>query len=72
MLNQLDDDGLFKESLESLSSYFHVNIHEIKRILKIIQHADPIGVGCSSPLEAIQVQLRELNEAMILFSNYNR
>jgi len=62
ILNQLDEDGFFKENLADLASYFHVPLSKINRILGVIQRAEPIGVGTSSPEEAIRVQIRILKE----------
>lgn len=63
ILNQLDEDGFFKESRENLASYYHVSVQKIEDILSSIQKSDPAGVGTASPIEAIQVQLRILNDA---------
>ena len=60
ILNQLDEDGFFRENLNEVSDYFHVSLEDVKRIISIIQRADPVGVGSASPKEAIQVQLEEL------------
>lgn len=63
ILNQLDDDGFFKEDLSDVAIYFHVSLDEINRIKEIIQKAEPTGVGSASPEEAIKVQLEELKES---------
>lgn len=60
ILNQLDEDGFFREELIDVAEYFHVSLVDVKRIKSIIQKADPVGVGSASPKEAIQVQLEEL------------
>jgi len=62
VLNQLDDDGFFMETRESLASYFHVSLEKIDKILSVIQRADPIGVGSANAIEAIQIQLKILHE----------
>lgn len=62
ILNQLDEDGFFKEDITEIAEYFHVKVEKIRQIIKIIQKADPIGVGSKSPQEAIQVQLEVLKE----------
>jgi len=48
ILTSLDEDGLLRTP--------------IQRVLKLIQHADPLGVGSSSPQEALLVQLEALGE----------
>ncbi|MBM3137665.1 MAG: hypothetical protein FJZ98_05705 [Chloroflexi bacterium] len=63
ILNQLDEDGLFREELSDVAEYFHISLDDLYRIIKIIQKADPIGVGSASPAEAIQVQIEELSDS---------
>ncbi len=62
ILNQLDEDGFFREDLVDVADYYHVPLEDVERIKRIIQKADPVGVGSASPEEAIQVQLEELRE----------
>lgn len=64
ILNQLDEDGFFREDLTDVANYFHVPLDEVRRIKTIIQKADPVGVGSASPEEAIQIQIEELREAV--------
>jgi RNA polymerase sigma-54 factor len=66
LLNQLTEDGLLEIDLEELANYFHVPIERIKNVQKLIQHADPIGVGSSSPQAAILIQLEVLSDSMII------
>lgn len=63
ILNQLDEDGLFREDLDDVAEYFHISLDDLTRIKRIIQKAEPIGVGSSSPEEAIRVQIGELSES---------
>ena len=62
ILNQLDEDGFFKENRTEVSSYYHISLEKTDRILNLIHRADPLGVGTSSPEEAIRVQLKILSE----------
>jgi RNA polymerase sigma-54 factor len=62
ILNQLDEDGFFKEDINDVASYYHVPVSTVENIKKVIQKADPIGIASASPEEAINVQLGELNE----------
>lgn len=62
LLNQLDDDGLLTIDFEEIASYFHVPIERIRNVQKLIQRSDPIGVGSSSPKDALLVQLEFLSE----------
>ena len=62
MLNQLDEEGLLHENLAEISSYYHVLLSKVENVKKIIQRAEPIGVGSGSPEEALLVQLEILAE----------
>ena len=62
ILNQLDEDGFFKEDINDVASYYHVPVSTVENIKKVIQKADPIGIASASPEEALNVQLGELNE----------
>jgi RNA polymerase sigma-54 factor len=62
ILTSLDDDGLLRIPLIEFSRYHHLPVSEIKEVLHLIQHADPIGVGSTSPQEALLVQLEVLAE----------
>ena len=52
MLNQLDEEGFLHENLAEISSYYHVLLSKVENVKNIIQKADPVGVGSSSPEEA--------------------
>lgn len=62
LLTHLDEDGLLTIPIIEVASYFHVPIFEVKRIQKIIQLADPVGVGSVDSKEAMLVQLEMLAE----------
>jgi len=62
ILTSLDDDGLLQVSPFEISRYHHVPVVCVEKIIKLIQKADPIGVGSSSPEEALLVQIRVLKE----------
>lgn len=62
ILLNLDDDGLLAVSLVSIAQYFHVPMSRVQAIQRIIQHAEPIGVGSISTQEALLVQLEVLAE----------
>ncbi len=62
ILTSLDDDGLLRVPLIEFSRYHHLPLDEIKEVLQLIQHADPVGVGSTSPQEALLVQLEVLAE----------
>lgn len=62
ILNNLSEDGLLEIPLEEISSYYHVPLSRVSRVAEIIKHADPTGVGASSPQEALLIQLNVLKE----------
>jgi RNA polymerase sigma-54 factor len=62
ILTSLDDDGFLTVSLAEIAQYHHVPRSRVERIIHQIQFAEPLGVGSSSPQEALLVQLEVLKE----------
>jgi len=62
ILNNLTDDGLLDVALEEISQFYHVPLSRVTRVAEIIKRADPIGVGASTPQEALLIQLEALRE----------
>jgi RNA polymerase sigma-54 factor len=62
LLTHLNEDGLLTIPLAEIAGYFHVPMKRVETIQRIIQRADPLGVGSISPNEAMLVQLDILNE----------
>ncbi len=62
ILTGLDEDGLLRIPLLEIARYHHVPISRIEKVLTLIQRAEPVGVGSSSPQEALLVQLSALSE----------
>lgn len=62
LLTSLDEDGLLRAPLIEFARYHHRPLSHIEKILKLIQRADPVGVGSPSPQEAMLVQLEVLGE----------
>lgn len=62
LLTHLDEDGLLTTTVLEVSRYTHMLPSEVEKIKKIIQHADPIGVGSNTTQEALLVQLEVLGE----------
>lgn len=62
LLARLDDDGLLPEPPVEAALYLHVPLAAVERVLKLIQHADPMGVGAQSPTESLLLQLDVLAE----------
>lgn len=63
ILTHLDEDGILSIPLAEVALYFHVPLSNILELQRIIQHAEPIGVGSNSPRQALLVQLDVLEEA---------
>lgn len=62
ILTSLNDDGLLTTSLLDIARYLHVPPSKVERVLKLIQRADPVGVGSATPQQALLVQLEVLDE----------
>jgi RNA polymerase sigma-54 factor len=62
ILNNLNEDGLLEVPLEEISQFYHVPLSRVTRVADIIKHAEPTGVGASSPQEALLIQLALLRE----------
>lgn len=62
ILNNLTEDGLLDIPLQEISQFYHVPLSRVTRVADKIKHAEPIGVGASSPQEALLIQLETLRE----------
>ena len=62
VLTSLDEDGLLRIPRLEIARYHHVPLSHVEKIVHLIQHADPLGVGSASPQEALLVQLEALRE----------
>ncbi|MGB9674094.1 MAG: hypothetical protein ACPL3P_08145 [Anaerolineales bacterium] len=62
ILTSLDEDGLLRTPLIEFAAFHHVPSHRIEKVQKIIQYADPIGVGSSTPQQALLIQLEVLSQ----------
>lgn len=62
ILTSLDKDGLLRTPIVEIARYHHVLPSRVQSIQKLIQRAEPIGVGSTSPQEALLVQLEVLAE----------
>jgi RNA polymerase sigma-54 factor len=62
ILTNLDEDGLLTIPLAEIARYHHVLISKVQEVQRLIQHAEPVGVGSCSPQEALLVQLEVLSE----------
>jgi RNA polymerase sigma-54 factor len=66
LLTHLDEDGLLTTSLMEVSRYTHVLLSEVEKVQRIIQMADPIGVGSSTTTDALIIQLKVLSETILV------
>lgn len=62
LLSHLDEDGLLTIPLVEVAIYYRLPLAKIEAIQRVIQHADPIGVGSSTTQQALLVQLDVLKE----------
>ena len=62
ILTSLDDDGLLRIDLAEIAIYHHVRMSQVERVIRLIQRAEPMGVGSASPQQALLVQLEVLAE----------
>lgn len=62
LLTHLNEDGLLPISLFEVARYFHIPIGQVERVQRIIQRAEPLGVGSCTAQQALLVQLEILQE----------
>jgi RNA polymerase sigma-54 factor len=62
LLTHLDEHGLLTTTVLEVARYTHMLPSEIEKIKRLIQHADPIGVGSNNTQEALLIQLEVLRE----------
>ena len=60
LLSCLDEDGLLTSSLVEIARYHHVPLSRVEALQRLIQRSEPIGVGSSSPQEALLAQIEVL------------
>src|SRR5574341_248703 len=64
ILAHLDDDGLFTGAPAEVAVSQRVTLDTVERVLRLIQHADPPGVGARTPQESLLVQLDSLTDSI--------
>jgi RNA polymerase sigma-54 factor len=62
IMNSLNEDGLLQMSVVEIARYRNVPLSHVNKVLKIIQRADPLGVGSPSSQQAMLVQIEVLSE----------
>jgi RNA polymerase sigma-54 factor len=64
ILTTIDEDGLLPIPLIEIARYHHIPLSRVEGVLRLIQRAEPVGVGSHSPQEALLVQLQILAETV--------
>lgn len=60
ILALLDEDGLLPEPAATIAAYLNVSLCDVERVLTLIQHADPLGMGARTLEESLLIQLESL------------
>lgn len=63
ILSSLDDDGLLTVPVMEIARYYHLPSSRVESVLRLIQRAEPVGVGSATPQGALLVQLEVLAES---------
>lgn len=58
LIDSLDDDGYFRESLFETAEEFAAAVPEIEDVLEVLQSFDPVGIGARDLRECLLIQLR--------------
>jgi RNA polymerase sigma-54 factor len=64
ILTSLDEDGLLSIKPIEISLYHHVPLSRVEKVINLIQHSDPLGVGSLTPKDALLIQLEVLGESL--------
>ncbi|MCX6343720.1 MAG: RNA polymerase factor sigma-54 [Armatimonadetes bacterium] len=72
LIESLDDDGYFRESLFETAEEFAAAAPEIEDILSIVQSFDPPGIAARDLRESLIIQLRHLNAMDTTATNAER
>lgn len=62
ILTSLDEDGLLTIKPIEVAMYYHLPLSRVEKVIHLIQHADPLGAGSSTPGDALLIQLEVLRE----------
>ena len=72
LVESLDDDGYFRESLYETAERFAAAAPEVESVLAALQTFDPPGIGARDLRECLLIQLRRLGAAGPTASNAER
>jgi len=62
ILTSLNEDGLLTITPAEIARYHFIPSYKVEKIIRLIQRAEPLGVGSQTPQEALLVQLEVLGE----------
>jgi len=62
ILAHLDEDGLLTIKPVEVAMYYHIPLSRVEAVRKMIQHAEPVGVGSVSTQEALLIQIDSLSD----------
>lgn len=57
IINSIDNNGYFINTIEDISEYHKVSLNKVKKVLKVIQSLDPPGIGANNHQECLLLQL---------------
>ena len=61
IIENLNEDGFLEESLEDIAATTGYPIEKVKRVLRMIQEFDPVGVAAQNTQESLLIQARFQN-----------
>jgi RNA polymerase sigma-54 factor len=64
ILTAIDEDGFLTIKPMEIALYHHVPLSRIEKLINLIQHADPVGVGSLTPKDALLIQLEVLSDTI--------
>jgi RNA polymerase sigma-54 factor len=62
ILALLDEDGLLQEAPAEIAALRRVSLRRVERVLDLIQHAEPAGVGARTAQQCLLLQLEALED----------
>ena len=72
LIDSLDDDGYFRESLFETAEAFATAVPEIESVLSVVQSFDPAGIAARDLRESLLIQLRALGATGTTAANAER
>ncbi|MDH4468196.1 MAG: RNA polymerase factor sigma-54 [Bacteriovoracaceae bacterium] len=72
VIGNLNRDGFLEEELETLITQSEISKEDAHKLLKLIQHLDPVGCATKNSKESLIVQARHLENQSMLLENIVR